>query len=61
MYACVVVFEVVIGFGVSPLNGPEDVSVLDTSFAVFDVCVVGPVLVICFGVSCIEEGVTDVS
>ena len=56
-----VVFEVVIGFGVSPLNAPEDVPVLDTSFAVMDVCVVGPVLVIGFGVSCIKEGVTDVS
>ena len=56
-----VVFDVVIGFGVSPSNGPEDVPVLDTSFAVMDVCFVGPVLVIDFGVSCIEEGVTDVS
>ena len=61
MYAFVVVFDVVIGFGVSPSNGPEDVPVLDTSFAVMDVCVVGPVLVIGFGVSCIKEGVTDVS
>ena len=61
MYACVVVFDVVIGFGVSPSNGPEDVPVLDTSFAVMDVCIVGPVLVIGFGVSCIDEGVTDVS
>ena len=56
-----VVFDVVIGFGVSTSNGPEDVPVLDTSFAVMDVCVVGPVLVIGFGVSCCEEGVTDVS
>ena len=56
-----VVFDVVIGFGVSSSNSPEDVPVLDTSFAVMDVCVVGPVLVIGFGVSCIEEGVTDVS
>ena len=56
-----VVFDVVIGFGVSPSNGPEDVPVLDTSFAVTDVCVVGPVLVIGFGVSCIAEEVTDVS
>ena len=56
-----VVFEVVIGFGVSPSNGPEYVPVLETSFAVKDVCVVGPVLVIGFGVSCIKEGVTDVS
>ena len=56
-----VVFEVVIGFGVSPSNGPEDVPVLDTSFTVMDVCVVGPVLVIGFGVSCIAEEVTGVS
>ena len=56
-----VVFDVVIGFGVSASNGPEDAPVLDTSFAVMDVCFVGPVLVIDFGVSCIEEGVTDVS
>ena len=35
--------------------------VLDTSFAVMDVCVVGPVFLIGFGVSCIKEGVTDVT
>ena len=56
-----VVFDVVSGFGVSPSNGPEDAPVLETSFAVKDVCVVGPVLVIGFGVSCIAEEVTDVS